>query len=108
MTKAKVKRFTRFFYWATSKNKGRISLKNHSAAIDEALNKVLPDDCDAFVAVGDDDFVVDAAKPITDEQVNRICRIIAKTKAIGQLCTTYKYSNGRISKQIFKSKDISM
>ena len=106
----KRKRHTRLYTWASPKNRGKVDLKKYSKEIDEAIASVLPSYYNAVVAIGTDDFILETAFELTIEPkyIRKICSLIAKTKAIGRLCTTYHYKNGGISKQVFKGKDISM
>jgi len=102
------KRFTRIFFFVAPKNIGKVNLQQHIAAFNKAIGEVLPNDYDAFVSVGKNDYVIDTAKPITPNQARAIGIRLAKIKAIGRLTATHHYSNNRRSNQIFKSKDISM
>ena len=102
------RRFTRIYTWKRKSNRGRVNLQRHIGKINDALNKVLPNNYDAYVSVGRDDFVIDTAFPIEPRQAQLIGEELAKVKAIGQLCKPYNYSHGRRSNQIFVGTDISL
>ena len=107
MKNSRVKRFTRLYTWTYAKNRGKVNLQRYTANFDMAIGSVLPDDYDTFISVGEDDYIIDTAKPITRRQAQQIGERLAIIPAIGKLTTVRNYSHSRQSRQLFKGIDIS-
>ena len=103
MASRKLQRYTRFYTWAATKNRGALDLQKYASQIGDAISDVLPNSYNAYISVGTDDFVIDTALPITNDQARQIGKRIAQTPAIGSLHK--QYGN---SKQVFIGTDISL